>query len=492
VKVASILLMCATSLAGCSLAPDYKPPAMTLPAGFKEIAVKDPGPWQPAKPSDTLPRGAWWSDFHDPTLDGLEAKIDSNNADLAASVARYDQARAYAAATSASLLPFADLDASTNRDRESAQRPLRGKNLPNQYGANTASLEVGYEIDFWGRIHNTIAAGAALAQASAADLEVVRLGLHAELAGDYIKLRGLDAELKLLIDTVDAYSRAATLTQDRYKGKIASGIDVSRSESQLDSAKALMSDVTAERALLEHAIASLVGEPASSFSLAPAIVDINLPGIPPGMPSTLLERRPDIAEAERRVAAANAGIGVAKAAFYPDISLGLLGGFQDTGSLARLISAPYSFWSVGPQLTIPLFEGGLLEARERQAYAVFDEESNKYRSTVLAAFQEVEDNLALLHHLGQEAVDEGAAVRAAEHTAQMSLSLYKDGAFSYLDVVVAQTDALQAERTLLDLNTRRLQTDVRLIRAVGGGWDASSLANDDAVRVIADRETAKP
>jgi NodT family efflux transporter outer membrane factor (OMF) lipoprotein len=411
--------------------------------------------------------------YRDATLDSLEAQIDSDNPDLAASVARYDQARAYADATSASLFPSVEFDASASRNRQSAERPLRSKDQPNQYSDNSIGLQISYELDFWGRIRNAVAVGVEAAQAGAADLKGVRLSLHAELADDYIQLRSLDAELKLLTDTVDAYERAATLTRDRYQGKIASGIDVSRSESQRDSARALMSDVKAERALREHAIASLVGQPASSFSLPPAIVNIPLPDIPLALPSTLLQRRPDIAAAERRAAGANSGIGVARAAFYPEISLSLLGGFQDTGNVAGLASAPFSFWSLGPQLAMPLFEGGLLEAREKQAYAAFDEATDRYRATVLAAFQDVEDNLAQLRHLSQETLDENAAVKAAEQTAGMSLSLYKNGALSYLDVVVAQTDALQAERSLIDLNTRRLEASVRLIRALGGGWSAT-------------------
>jgi NodT family efflux transporter outer membrane factor (OMF) lipoprotein len=476
-----------TLLAACSLAPDYKPPTVTVPAAYKESA----GPWQPATPSDALPRGDWWRSYNDATLDALEAKIDSDNPDLAASVARYDQARAFAAQANASMFPFVDIDASYTRNRQSAQRPTRGANQPNQYGAATIGMQVSYDFDFWGKIRNTVADERALAQASAADVEGVRLGLHAELAADYVRLRGLDAEQKLLNDTVAAYSKAATLTQDRYQGKIASGIDVSRSQNQLHSARALISDVAADRALLEHAIASLTGQPASSFSLAPAVLTTKIPQIPLALPSTLLQRRPDIASAERKVAAANAGIGVAKAAFYPDISLGLLGGFQNTGSIANLITAPFSFWSLGPQLAAPLFEGGLRHAQEAQAYGLFDEESNGYRSTVLAAFQEVEDNLALLDHLGQEAQDQDQAVAAAKHTADLSLNLYKNGALSYLDVVVAQTDALQAERTQIELNTRRLEASIRLIRALGGGWSTDALPSAEEAGALSDKQESR-
>jgi NodT family efflux transporter outer membrane factor (OMF) lipoprotein len=451
------------------------------------VAYKEAGPWQPAKPSDDLPRRDWWRDYGDPTLNTLEGQIDAGNPDLAASVARYDEARAYTAEASASFLPFVDLGGSATQNRQSAKRPLRSPNQPNQYGANTIDMQVSYELDFWGRIRNSVAAGEATAQARAADVETVRLSLHAELANDYVALRGLDAELKLLADTENTYRRAQALTQDRYEGKIASGIDVSRSQSQLESALALESDVRGQRALLEHAIASLIGKSASDFSIAPAIVNIPLPEIPTGLPSILLERRPDIAAAERRVASANASIGVARAAFYPDISLSLAGGFQNTGGGLGLLAAPYSFWSLGPQLAMPLFEGGLRHAAEAQAYATLDEASGNYRSTVLSAFQEVEDNLALIHHLGQESLDESQAVTAAEHTADLSLTLYHDGAASYLDVVVAQTDALQAERTLLDLNTRRLQANIRLARAVGGGWSKKDLPSNDEVDTIPER-----
>jgi len=470
------------SISGCSLAPDYKPPLMPTPVAYKEA-----GPWQPAKPSDDLPKGDWWRDYGDSTLDQLEGRIDAANPDLAASVARYDEARALTSEASASFLPFVDLGGSATQNRQSAKRPLRSANQPNQYGANTIDLQANYELDFWGRIRNTVAAGQATAQARAADVETVRLGLHAELASDYAALRGLDAELKLLTDTETAYLRAQALTQDRYEGKIASGIDVSRSASQLESARALASDARAQRALFEHAIASLVGEPASSFSIPSAVVNIPLPAVLTGLPSALLQRRPDIAAAERRVASANASIGVARAAFYPTITLNLMGGFQDTGGGAGLLAAPFSFWSVGPGLVLPLFEGGLRQAAEAQAYAVLDEAASQYRSTVLGAFQEVEDNLALLHNLGVEAQDESQAVEAAEHTADLSLTLYHDGAASYLDVVVAQTDALQAERTLLDLNTRRLQANIRLVRAVGGGWSTADLPSNDVVDTLPER-----
>ena len=482
IRPSHLSLLALTALAGCSFAPDYKRPEVLTPVAYKEI-----GPWAVAQPTDDKPRRDWWKDFADPKLDELEAQIDGENPDLVASVARYDQARAYVSEVDASLLPTVDLGGSATQNRQSAKRPLRSPNQPNQYGANTVGLQASYEIDFWGQIRNAVAAGEATAQARAADMETVRLSLHAELASDYVALRGLDAELKLLTDTEQTYLRAQALTKDRYDAKVASGIDVSRSESQLETARALESDARAQRAELEHAIASLVGKPASDFSIAPAVVKLPVPVEPTGLPSSLLQRRPDIASDERKVAAANATIGVAVAAFYPNISLNLSGGFQNTGGGLGLLAAPYSFWSVGPSLALPLFEGGLRHAVEAGAYAARDEAAANYRSTVLGAFQEVEDNLALLHHLGQETVDETQAVTAAEHTADLSLTLYHDGAASYLDVVVAQTDALQAERTLLDLNTRRLQADIRLVRAVGGGWSSADLPTTEMVDTLPER-----
>jgi NodT family efflux transporter outer membrane factor (OMF) lipoprotein len=472
-------MLALSALAGCSLAPDYQPPITPTPAAYKEA-----GPWRPAAPADQAPRRDWWRDYGDETLDSLESLIDADNPDLAASLARYDEARAYTAETSASFLPSVIAGGSATANRQSDKRPLRSADQPSEYGANTLDVQVGYELDLWGKVRNLVAAGKATAQALAADSESARLSLHAELANDYVALRGLDAELKLLADTEAAYARAQALTQDRFEGKIASGIDVSRSENQLESARALASEDRAQRALLEHAIASLVGKPASDFSLPADVVDMPLLVVQTGLPAALLQRRPDIAAAERRVAAANAAIGVARAAFYPDITLNLTGGFQNTGSGFNLLAAPYSFWSMGPGFTMPIFEGGLRNAIEAQSFATLREASENYRSTVLAAFQDVEDNLALLRDLGREAAEEQAATNAAERTASLSLTLYKDGADSYLDVVVAQTEALDAERTLIDLNTRRLQANIRLARAVGGGWSTADLPSGAVVDSI--------
>jgi NodT family efflux transporter outer membrane factor (OMF) lipoprotein len=463
-----VVASCAAALAACDFAPKYHPPAIAIPASYKEA-----GPWRPAQPADTLPRGPWWEAFGDRTLNGLEAQVDGANPDLAGASAAYAQARALAAQAEAGLVPNLAAFGSLSGNKQSADRPLRSKGQPTYYGANTIGLQASYEVDLWGAVRDAVAAGKAGAQAGAAALESVRLILHAELAADYAELRGFDAEAKLLADTVVAYTRALQLTQDRAAGFIASGLDVARAETQLDAARAQASDVAQSRAVLEHAIASLVGQPASSFAIPPDLAPIALPGIPPGVPSLLLLRRPDVAEAERRAAAANALIGVAEAAFYPTFTIGANGGFQDTG--LNLLSLPNSFWSIGPAISLPIFNGGLLRAQLAGAKAQFDLAAANYRGTVLGAIQEVEDNLARLHWLAQAATDEDAAVAAAQKTLDLSMNLYRDGAISYLEVVTAQTAALDAERVALELRTRRLTAAVGLIRALGGGWSAASL-----------------
>jgi NodT family efflux transporter outer membrane factor (OMF) lipoprotein len=463
----------ALELVGCSLAPPYAPPTLTMPTAYKEV-----GPWTPASPADTAPRGDWWTVYGDKTLDGLEQRIDSSNPDLALALARYDEAQAYAAQTRAALFPQVDLAGTATANRQSADRPLRVGG-PDYYANNVVGGSVSYELDLWGRVRNTVAAGKAQAQASEADAVSVRLSLEAQLADAYVGLRGLDSTAKLLADTTKAYTIALRLTQTLHSGGAVAGLDVGRAQTQLRIARAQEVDIAAQRALYEHEIAALVGVPASSFSLPPLAQLPDPPKIPVAAPSVILQRRPDIAAAERRAAAANAMIGVARAAFYPSISLDATGGFQNAGG-SNLLSMASSWWTIGPTLAMTLFDGGLRRAQVRAARDQFDEASDSYRSTVLAAFQQVEDNLALCNKLAVEMGEQSAGVVAAEHTEALAMTQYKEGEVTYLDVVTAQTIELQAQVTELAIATRQLQASVNLVRSLGGGWSEPAAMRADA------------
>ena len=454
-------------LGGCSLAPTYHTPSLPpMPATFKEAGTA----WRVASPADQTPRGDWWSVYSDSTLGQLESKLDADNPSLAAALARYDTARAYESQLQSGLFPHFGVLANPIRARQSDNRPLRGSNEPNEYDSDTVGVSASYDLDLWGRIRNEVGQGRALSDAAKADLANAKLSLEAQLADDYVRLRGYDIQAGILDDTLQAYQRALTLTENRHAGGIASGLDVSRAQAQLHDAQAQVTDVQAQRALVEHAIASLVGVPASSFSLAPEREQLDVPVTPIGVPSTLLERRPDIAAAERRVYAANAGIGVARAAFFPDLSLSGSYGFQNTG-LSNLLAIGNRFWALGPLATLDLFDGGLRRAEVREAHAEFAGASADYRQTVLGAFREVEDDLVLLRDLGVEAGQEDEAVQAAQKTQSIANNRYREGIVNYLEVVTAQTAALSAERSAETIRTRRLQASVDLIRALGGGWN---------------------
>jgi NodT family efflux transporter outer membrane factor (OMF) lipoprotein len=350
---------------------------------------------------------------------------------------------------------------------------LRSPSQPGQYLDNAIDAQAHYEIDFWDRVANSIKAGRFAAQATAADLETVRLSLHAELASDYIELRGLDAQARVLENADAAYAQAVRITQNRFAGKIASMIDVSRAQSQLGSAEAELTDIQSRRALTGHAIAALIGREPAELSLPPAPWTLALPDIGAGLPSELLERRPDVASAERQMAAANATIGVARAAFYPTLSLDMLYGLQDTGF--NMFSLPDQFWALGPGLAMPLFEGGLRRAEQSAALAAYRLALANYRATILSAFQDVEDALSQQHLLAIETQQEGRALAAARQTLNAATNLYNDGATNFLDVVIAQAEELHAEQAHVDLRTRRTEADLALVRALGGGWNVHDL-----------------
>jgi NodT family efflux transporter outer membrane factor (OMF) lipoprotein len=461
-----LALVAAAALGGCSLTPELHVPEVPAAPAYKEEA-----PWTRANPADRLPREAWWTLYGDADLDALQARLVAGSPDLAAALARYQQARAFTDQLRSGFYPSITSAANAQRDRQSQQKPLRvlGPTSPDEYNSVTLGAEVDYEFDLWGRIRNTVAAGAATEAAAQADLETARLSLQAQLADTYIALRGFDREVALFDATVTAYGKALELTRSRHDGGIASGLDVSRAETQLESARSQAAQELAQRAVLEHAIAALIGESPSVFAIAPRLAPINLPAIPTGVPSTLLQRRPDIAAAQRRIMAANASIGVARAAYFPALTLSAAAGYQNAG-LGSLIAAPNLFWSIGPSLLLTVFDAGKRDAQVAQARAVLDENAARYRGVVLGAFQQVEDNLALLNHYRTAAEAERAAVDAAQRSLDFATSRYRDGAASYLEVVTSQAAALQAQRDALNLDTRQRRASVQLVRALGGGW----------------------
>ena len=458
------------ALSACSMAPPLEIPEVAVAPQYKES-----GPWAAAEPADQLPRGAWWTLYRDSELDALEQRLIANNPDLAAAAANYVQAAAYAAQLRSSLFPNVSANVSADRNRDSRNRPLRGATSPSRYSDYVVGVQAGYEVDLWGRVRNLVASGKASAAAEQADLESVRLSLQAELAQQYIALRGLDREIALLQDTVAAYRKTLDLTMARHDGGLAPGLDVARARTQFESAQSQVAQAQARRALAEHAIGALVGASVSEFNIAPNRQAIALPAIPVGVPSTLLQRRPDIAAAQRRIIAANADIGVARSAYFPRLTLGGTLGYE-SAALGDLIAAPSLFWAIGPALALDLFDGGRRKAQVAQAQAALDAMGAQYRGVVIDAFRQVEDNLALLHHYGDALESQHAATGAAGQSQDFATVRYEQGAASYLEVTASQTAYLDAQRELLDLDTRMLQASVQLIRALGGGWSEEAEA----------------
>jgi multidrug efflux system outer membrane protein len=461
-------------LSGCNLAPVYDPPHLLLPESYQGS-----GPFRVAHPEEVLsPRGDWWTLLGDAQLNQLEDQLGRANPTLQAAAEAYTQARNLAAEAQSGLYPQVSTDALLSENKQSEHRLFRSNpNGANQAASNEIGAAASWEPDFWHAIRNSAHAQKRLAQASAADLATARLSLQAELANDYVAVRGLDAELEVLRQSIDAYQQAVEVTRLRTRGEIASGLDLARALSQLDSAQAQENEIHLQRELMQHAVAVLVGAMPSTFSIAP-ISGFRLipPQLPAGVPSELLQRRPDIASAERQMAAANASIGVSRAAFYPHVTFSGTAGFQDTAF--NLLSLPNSLWSVGAGAMLPLFEGGLRRAELRRSWSQYAQTRDQYRATVLAAFQEVEDGLSLTQRLATEATQQREASDQAAQALSISTMLYKDGLDNYLSVSVAQVQALAAQTTEVQIEVRQMQAAVSLIRALGGGWTVQALPDE--------------
>lgn len=453
---ATPLLVALLVLSGCAAGPDYHKPEISVPAAFKEADG-----WKPAQPRDEAMRGNWWEIYGDPQLNALVEQVSVSNQNVKLAEAQYRQALAVLAGSRAGYFPTLSASAAAARTQSGGAATATP--------ADRVALSANWEADIWGSIRRSVESSSASAQASAADLQAASLSIQATLVQTYLQLRISDAQYRLLDQTATAYERTLQLTRDRYEAGVVSRLDVAEAETQLKSTQAQVIDLGEQRGQLEHSIALLVGKAPSDFTLAPTYVLPELPSIPGELPTTLLERRPDVAAAERRVAAANAQIGVAQAAFFPTLMLGASGGFQGS-SWANLFTLPNRFWSVGPSLAMTLFDGGAHSAEKEQAYAIYDQNVATYRQTVLAAFQSVEDSLVSLRVLAREETVQHEAVSSAHESVNLTNDQYKAGIVSYLNVVTAQVAALNADLGSLSISGRRLLASTALLKALGGDW----------------------
>ncbi|HEX8964036.1 MAG TPA: efflux transporter outer membrane subunit [Rhodocyclaceae bacterium] len=458
-------------LAGCAVGPDYQRPDVETPAAYKEA-----GNWKQAEPRDEQPRGPWWQAYGDPELDKLVAQVEVSNQNVHAAAAQYRQAMALLGQAQAAWFPSVSANMTATRSQGTSSSLTGGAAgtavTPGSPIRNSVrpTLSATWEADVWGSISRNVEASRASAQASNADLGAALLSAQATLVQSYLQLRVNDAQQRLLNDTVKAYERSLEITRNRYEAGVAGRVDVAQAETQLKSTQAQAVDLRAQRAQLEHAIAVLLGKAPADFSLAPVDGLPKLPEMPGGLPSELLERRPDIAAAERRMAQANAEIGVAQAAFFPSLTLSATAGYQNS-SLSHLFTLPNRFWSIGPALAMTLFDAGARSSAKEAAVAGYDKSVATYRQTVLAAFQEVEDNLAALNVLGEEAGFQHAASQAADESLALTQNQYQAGIVSYLNVVTTQAAALSAKRAELDVAGRRLVANATLLKALGGSWN---------------------
>ena len=470
-RLAAVCAGAIAFIAGCTVGPNYVHPTAEVPTDFKET----PANWKQAQPSDAISKGKWWEIYQDPQLNELEEQINVSNQTLKAEQEQFAQARAALRISRSNLFPTIGATPSVSRTHLAPNQPIfNAATESKDYNTFTIPVDVSYEPDLWGRVRRTVEASRSEAQATGADLANISLSLHAELAGDYFQLRGLDAQKQLLDSTVESYEKALDLTESRFHGGLASAVDVAQARTILDTTRAEATDVGVFRAAFEHAIAVLIGKPASQFSLPLNPLTQAPPLIPSGLPSDLLERRPDISAAERRVQEQNAQIGVARAAYFPQVTLGGTGGFE-SAVFTTLLQGPSGFWMLGGQAAETLFDGGARRGASDQAKAAWNQSVDNYRQTVLVAFQEVEDNLAALRILENEANQETEAVNSAQHSLTLSITRYRGGVTNYLEVTTAQSAALADEVTAVNILTRRLAASVLLVKALGGGWNVSQI-----------------
>ena len=471
-------------LTACAVGPDYVKPKTETPESFKETQG-----WKVAQPADTKLPSKWWGIYNDPLLNDLEEQVNVSNQTIAQAEAQYREARALVRGAQASYFPTVTANASHTRSGGAARSTgTAGTGTGTATGAsaspatnNLLSVDASWEPDLWGRVRRNVEANKTSAQASAADLQAARLLAQAQLAQDYFQLRVLDADRQLYDKTLEDYKKSLELTRNQYQAGTVPKENVVLAETQLRTTEAQAIDFDAQRAQMEHAVALLVGKPASVFSIKPnPNFDTAVPAIPVGVPSALLERRPDIANAERLAASANAKVGLAESAYFPDLTLSGQGGYQSS-SFSHWITAPNRFWSIGPSIAQTLFDGGALRAATDQARASYDAAVANYRQTVLTGFQEVEDNISSLRIYGQEMDKQREAVELSRRSVELTRNQYKAGVVAYLDVITVETTALSNERALVDLLNKQLSASVLLIKALGGGWDVSQLPDDDAV-----------
>jgi NodT family efflux transporter outer membrane factor (OMF) lipoprotein len=475
IQISLVCLVAALALVSCSVGPQYAKPTVPAAPAYSEQPPAQfeaaPG-WKTAQPSDAMVKGKWWEIFDEPELNTLEEQVGPANQSLKIAEANYREARSNIQFQRSFRFPTVSVSPSITGNRISGHSPTGDSGL--QYGQFSLPINASFDADFWGRIRKSIEAAREQAQASAADLENVKLELQTELASYYFTIRGLDSQKRLLDDTVVAYQKAYDLTNNRYTGGVASKAEVAQAKTQLNQTQAQEIDLGVERAQLEHAIAVLTGRVPEGFHVAVAELKNTLPVIPVGVPSQLLERRPDIAATERQVAAANEQIGIAMAAFYPDLVIAAEGGLQ-SGSIVNWFTWPSRMWGVGPQLAQTIFDAGRRRSQVDISKAAYDATVANYRQTSLTAFQEVEDNLSTLRILEQEAGKQHEATQAAENSQQLAMNRYKGGLVTYLEVITAQSIALSNERTEVTLMQERMDASVQLVRALGGGWDVSKL-----------------